>query len=204
MTFKGHLDLTVHGFGITGDLQGFASPRAFNVEGSAKVALTPLNLKGDGLISSRGMSACGRVKLKAFGFGVGVGPRLGFGYAWGGPFHFISNSCDVGPFRVVQSFRAAPFAAAASCAAASSPAQFAVFAVQDQGDFRVTGPTGTFSSVGDRDTVDSFALHDASDSTVYMAIPVSALPPCTRSRRWPEARSSPSVSRAASNRLRVT
>ena len=175
MTFKGHLDLTVHGFGITGDLQGFASPSAFNVEGQATLALTPLNLKGEGLISSRGMSACGRVKLKAFGFGVGVGPRLGFGYAWGGGFHFIHSSCDVGPFRVVQSFRAAPFAAATNVVT-SSPAQFAVFALQGQGDFRVTGPTGTFTSVGDRDTVDSFALHDASDNTVYLAIPVLNTP----------------------------
>src|SRR5262249_50978062 len=153
MTFKGHLDLTVHGFGITGDLQGFASPKAFNVEGKTTLAFTPLNLRGDALISSKGMSACGRLQLKAFGFGVGVGPRLGFGYPWGGAFHFIASSCDVGPLRVVQALREAPFAGPTTVVT-SSPAQFAVFAVQGQGqftEFNVSGPTGNFSTTGHPD-----------------------------------------------------
>jgi hypothetical protein len=171
LTFKGHLDLTVHGFGVTGDLEGFASPKAFNVEGKTTLAFTPLTLKGDALISSKGMSACGRVQLKAFGFGVGIGPRLGFGYKWGGSFHFIASSCDVGPLRVAPANGALRLAGPTTVIT-SSPAQFAVFAVQGQGDFQVAGPTGTFSSAGDRDTFQSFALHDTSDNTVYLAIPV--------------------------------
>ena len=89
----------MHGFGITGDLKGFASPRAFNVEGKTSLAFTPLYLKGNALISSRGMSACGQIHLALVG---GIGPKLGFGYGWGGAFHFIASACDVGPFRVAQ------------------------------------------------------------------------------------------------------
>ena len=170
MTFAGHLDLTVHGFGVTGDLSGFASPRAFNVEGKTTLALTPLKLSGKALISSRGIGACGRVQLKAFGFGVGIGPRLGFGYTWGGSLNLISSSCDVGRFRVVNSERSAPFSAQLTPVDVSSPSEFAVFAAE--GDFEVSGPTGTFSSTPDRDTEDSFALHDPSDKKVYLAIPV--------------------------------
>ena len=170
--FKGTLDLTVHGFGITGELKGFASPHAFNVEGKTTLAFTPLSLKGDALISSRGMSACGRAQLKAFGFGVNIGPRLGFGYGWGGAFHFIASSCDVGPFRVSQPDRAGFLLA--NPVVTSSPAEFAVFAVQGQGDFIVSGPTGTFSSAGDNDLFEYFSFHDPSDNMTYLAIPVLA------------------------------
>lgn len=171
ITFTGHLDLTVHGFGITGDLQGFASPRAFNVEGKTSLAFTPLTLKGDALISSRGMSACGRAQLKAFGFGVGVGPRFGFGYGWGGAFHFIASACDVGPLRVAHPDRLTAQIGPTQVVT-SSPAQFALFAVQGQGDFQIVGPTGTFTSVGNNDLPEYFSFHDPSDNTVYLAIPV--------------------------------
>ena len=144
MSFTGDLDLTVHHFGLRGHLDGFASPHAFNIEGDSTLNLTPLRLSGNALISSKGMGACGRAQLRAFGFGVGVGPRIGFSYGWGGNLNVVTSSCDVGRLEVpppnfVRDSLVTP------TFHETSPAQFAVFAATG-GDFKVSGPTGTFAT----------------------------------------------------------
>jgi hypothetical protein len=78
MTFTGDLDLSVHGWGLKGHLDGFASRKAFNAEGTSTLNLSALRLGGTALVSAKGMAACGKIKL------LFLGKKLGFGYTWGG------------------------------------------------------------------------------------------------------------------------
>ena len=74
MAFSGHADLTFAGIGASGDLRGYAGPKAFNIEGDGSVQVWGHGLSGTALISSKGMSACGKLKLlfKSFTFGLRV------------------------------------------------------------------------------------------------------------------------------------
>jgi hypothetical protein len=163
IVFNSNLDMTAHGFGLTGSLTGFASSRAFNVEGSSKLKLPLFSLSGQTLMSSRGMSACGAA---SFFFHH---TRFGFGYTWGGSLDVMGSSCDVGHFRVAVSPRRRLLVSAPTTFELASPAEFAVFKAMG-GDFTVTGPTGVFSSSPDRDTPQAFAFHDPTDKTAYLAI----------------------------------
>lgn len=165
MTFTGDLDLSVHGWGLKGHLDGFASATGFNAEGSSTLKLPILNLGGTTLVSSKGMAACGKIQL------LFLGKKLGFGYTWGGSLDVMGSSCDVGRYRVMLASRTA-LAIAPQTIVTSSPAGFAIFAAQG-GDFTVSGPTGTFSSTPDRDDPTAFATHDTSNGWAYLAIPVT-------------------------------
>jgi hypothetical protein len=167
MIFTSHLDLTAHGIGLSGSLDGFASGKGFNAEGNGKLKFPLVNLSGTVLVSSKAMAGCGSVKFLFFK------KKLGFGYTWNGPFDMFGSSCDVGRFRVKLVMRSL-LAASATPIELSSPAEFAVFAAQG-GDFTVTGPTGTFSSTPDRDGEDAFAFHDPATNISYLAIPTLAV-----------------------------
>jgi hypothetical protein len=164
--FNGHADLSVHGIGLTADLNGFAAPRGFNAEGDADLKALVFRLHGTALVSSKGMGACGSVSFLLFK------KKLGFGYTWGGSLAMMGSSCDVGRFRVPLLTRAA-LASGPTLIDLASPAGFAVFAAKG-GDFTVTtpGPSPvTYSSTPDRDGFDSFAYHDPVDNISYLAIP---------------------------------
>jgi hypothetical protein len=165
MIFTGDLDLSVHGWGLKGHLDGFASRKAFNAEGTSTLNLTALRLGGTALVSSRGMAACGKIHL------LFLGKKLGFGYTWGGALDVMGSSCDVGRFRVSLAARRA-LAAAPTQIVTSSPAGFAVFAAHG-GDFQVAGPTGTFATTSDHDDQYWFAAHDSASGWAYLAIPVT-------------------------------
>jgi hypothetical protein len=167
ISFTSDLDMTVHGMGLTGNLQGFASAKAFNVEGDGALALPVFKLSGQALVSSKGMSACGTVSLLL------LHKRLGFGYTWGGSLDILGSSCDVGRFRATVSPLRRVAASGPTQIELASPAQFAVFKASG-GDFTVSGPTGVFSSSPDRDTEEAFAFHDPTDGTAYLAIPTEA------------------------------
>lgn len=167
MTFSGHAELTFAGIGASGDLRGFATAKAFNIEGSGSVQVFGHGLSGTALLSSKGMSACGKIKLlfKSFTFG--------FGYPWGASPHVVGSSCDVGKFRVVPAADRSVIAAEPTTVLTHSPVGFAVFAAQG-GDFTVLDPAGqTFASAPDSDTPLQFSAHDPSTNTTYLAIPVA-------------------------------
>jgi hypothetical protein len=167
MAFSGHADLTFAGVGATGDLRGFAGRKAFNIEGDGSIKVFGHGLSGTALLSSKGMSACGKIKLlfKSFTFG--------FGYPWGGSAHVMGSSCDVGKFRVVALADRKLIAAGPTTIETHSPVGFAVFAAQG-GDFTVLNPVGqTFTSAPDSDTPTQFSAHDPSTNTTYLAIPVA-------------------------------
>src|SRR5262249_15560527 len=95
MAFSGHADRRFAGVGASGDLRRVATSKAFTSEGDGSLQGYGQGLSGTALLSSKGMSACGKIKLlfKSFTFG--------FGYPWGGSAHVMGSSCDVGKFRVV-------------------------------------------------------------------------------------------------------
>jgi hypothetical protein len=162
MIFTSHLDLSVHGMGLTGELNGFASGKAFNAEGTADLKLPVFKLNGTALVSSKAVAACGAVHF------LFLKKKLGFGYTWNGALDIMGSSCDVGRFRVPMLMRS-PLSFAATPIGLSSPAGFAVFSAQG-GDFAVSGPTGTFQSTPERDGDDAFAFHDTTTNTTYLAI----------------------------------
>lgn len=164
MLFSSDLNLTVHGIGVTGSLDGFASAHAFNAEGSGALKVPLWRLSGTALVSSRGMSACGKVSFLAFS------KKLGFGLPWNGSLDLFGSSCDVGRYRVTAMERTAFAAADAPIELDSSPAGFSVFKATG-GEYEVSGPTGTFDSTLDHDDASSFAYHDPTDDTTYLAIP---------------------------------
>lgn len=164
MMFTSDIDLSVHGIGLTGGLDGFASASGFNAEGDAKLNFVLVKLSGTALVSSKGMAACGAVRFLFFKH------KLGFGYTWNGPLSILGSSCDVGRFRVSPQMQRARSSAPTQIMLPSSPAGFAVFAAKG-GDFEISGPTGAFTSTPDRDGSDAFAFHDTTDGTAYLAIP---------------------------------
>jgi hypothetical protein len=162
MTFDANADLTIRGWGVKSHIEGFVSRRAFNAEGDATLDIPGPNLKGAGLFSSKGMAACGKFFL---------GPRIGFGYSWGGGVDFMHSSCDVGRWRVPKALGAARSAQLGpQTVTVPSGLPFEVFAVRGT-DFTVTGPSGTVASTPDRDGPDAFATHDA-DGWAYVVVPI--------------------------------
>jgi hypothetical protein len=169
MSFTSALDLTVHGIGLTANLSGFASAKAFNAEGGGALKLPLVKLSGDAVVSSKGMSACGTIKL------LFLHKKAGFGYRWNGPLDIMGSSCDIGRYAVVRARRIASLAAPIPFSL-SSPAGFTVFAAQG-GDFQISGgpwPGGIVSSTPDRDTSDAFAFHDTTDGMAYLVVPAYA------------------------------
>ena len=166
MSFTSALDLTVHGIGLTGKLAGFASAKAFNAEGDGALKLALVKLSGDAVVSSKGMSACGTIKL------LFLGKKVGFGYTWHGPLDIMGSSCDIGRYEVVPGSRLA-FTAAPTAFSLASPAGFTVFAAQG-GAFQLSGgpwPGGLVTSTPDRDDSSAFAFHDTTDNTSYLVVP---------------------------------
>jgi hypothetical protein len=169
MAFSGHADLTFAGIGAEGDLRGYAGPKAFNIEGDGSVQVFGHGLSGTALISSKGMSACGKLKLlfKSFTFG--------FGYPWGGSPHVVGSSCDIGKFRTIPAPDRNLLVAGPTTVLTHSSVGFAVFAAHG-GDFTVLNPAGqTFSSAPDSDTPVQFSAHDPSTGFTYLAIPVATV-----------------------------
>jgi hypothetical protein len=162
MTFEADADLTIRGWGVDTHIEGFVSQRAFNAEGDATLAVPGPNLNGSGLFSSKGMAACGRFFL---------GPRVGFGYSWGGGVDFMHSSCDVGRWRVTRVLFATT-AARLVTQTVNVPAglPFEAFAVRGA-EFTVTGPAGTVVSTPDRDGPDAFVTHDT-EGWAYLVLPV--------------------------------
>jgi len=166
MIFTSDLNLSVHGIGVTGSLDGFASPNGFNAIGAGSLKVPLWKLDGKALVSSRGMSACGEIRLLL------LHHKLGFGYRWGGALSLMGSSCDVGAYAFHPNDRLT-FAAFATPIELAAPGEFAVFRATG-GDFNVTGPTGSFDSTADHDDENSFAYHDPTDGTTYLAIPALA------------------------------
>jgi hypothetical protein len=162
MQLNAALGLTVHGWGLTATIDGFATAHAFNAEGAATLHIPGPDLHGSALASSVGAAACGSMFF---------GPHVGFGYHWGGSLHLMYSSCDVGPWRVTEDLRRRPARTAASSIPVTTTVPFELFGAQG-GDFSVTDPTGaTVSSVVDRNGPDAFVTHDREDGWAFVVIP---------------------------------
>ena len=85
--------------GIRAGVNGWFTSSAFNVEGAGTVCVGYC-FDAEAVLSSQGIAACGGVEI------WGEKVRLGFGYKWGGPLSVMVLSCDVGPFRAVESAQA--------------------------------------------------------------------------------------------------
>ncbi len=82
--------------GIKAGINGWFTSSAFNVEGKGEVCVGYC-FGAEAVLSSQGIAACGRVEI------WGSEVALGFGYRWGGPLSIMVLSCDVGPFRAIES-----------------------------------------------------------------------------------------------------
>ena len=162
LTFEADASLAIRGWGVESHIDGFVSQRAFNAEGDATLDVPGPNLNGSGLFSSKGMAACGKFFL---------GPRIGFGYNWGGGVDFMHSSCDVGRWRVTRVLFATKSTQLVPPTVTVPPGlPFEVFAVRGT-EFTVRGPAGTVASTPDRDGPDAFVTHDT-DGWAYLVLPV--------------------------------
>jgi hypothetical protein len=91
VSLGGNLKLDVGGFGFDGAMNGFASANGFQIDGSGTVGYKGHGLEGDGIVSSKGIAACGHFTFIKAGFGVKWSdfPR---------PHPF--TGCDLGAYKV--------------------------------------------------------------------------------------------------------
>jgi hypothetical protein len=85
--------------GINAKVDGWFTSSQFNIEGKGTVCVG-FCFDAEAVLSSEGLAACGRVKVWE------TDVALGFGYKWGGGLSIMLLSCDVGPFRAVESAQA--------------------------------------------------------------------------------------------------
>jgi hypothetical protein len=85
--------------GIRAGVNGWFTEHAFNVDGKGTICVG-FCFDAEAVISSEGIAACGGVEI------WGAEVELGFGYEWDGGLRIMALSCDVGPYRAVQSAQA--------------------------------------------------------------------------------------------------
>ena len=163
---RGQVDFTKFGYGLRGQIEGWATREAFNVSGSVTASLPGPDLSGHGVLSSVGVAACRR----------GIGPDFGFGYRWGENVEFMSGVCGIGPwearraiaraaqagqgFRLPRSLRVATFSAVGALAAPK------VTLTGPRG-VRVVTPPGPTEWIDERRV---FLLQDQGQRTTYIAV----------------------------------
>ena len=160
----GRLDWTIRGYGFTARTAGWVDGRrAFNLEGSGRISAPGPDVSGEGLISHKGLAACGR------GF---AGIKVGFRYGWGD--RLPRPGCDLGPMRATGSARVSQAGGRSVTLPAGLPQ--ALIAVKGEGAapvIRVTGPDGKSVDVavsGDDavTTSNMLAFRRDDDATTYV------------------------------------
>ncbi len=87
-------------------LEGWVDRDAFNLQGTGKTLIDfAPDQRSESVISSEGAAGCR----------TGIGPRVGWGYRWGDDaISWFGRSCDIGPFVVPRTSRAAQAGGATS------------------------------------------------------------------------------------------
>ena len=164
VSLGGRLDWTIRGYGFTARTDGWVDgKRAFNLEGRGSISAPGPNVSGEGLISHKGLAACGR------GF---AGIKVGFRYGWGD--RLPRPGCDLGPMRASGSARVSQAGGRSVTLPAGLPQ--ALIAVKGEGAapvIRVTGPDGKSVDVavsGDDavTTSNMLAFRRDDDATTYV------------------------------------
>jgi hypothetical protein len=159
------IDFLDNAVAYKGTQTGFVSTHGANLEGGVLLRLPALpELNGQAILSTRGIAACTNV-----GFFDG-----GFGYRWGDRAPTTFGGCDLSPFRVTATARAAAAGGARSVRVpAGLPlAGFAVSAPGGAPRVRVTGPGGVAVVTSDRArrSATVVVVPDAANKTTYVFV----------------------------------
>jgi hypothetical protein len=167
VTASAAIDFLNAAVAYTGTQTGFVSTHGMNLEGSVLLSLPAVpRLRGLAIISTRGISACADL-----GFFLG-----GFGYRWGDSAPGTFANCDLSPFRVTATARAAAVGGTRSVAvpAGLPVAGFAATSPSGAPRVRVSGPGGVSvsSPVGGKAlrSARAVVLPDAANRTTYVFV----------------------------------
>jgi hypothetical protein len=170
LDFKGDLDFERAGFGITASLNGFVDgSRSFNAEGHGQLKAFGHGPEADGVISNKGIAACGHI-------GVIFGTwDVGFGYYWGGNLDLMEHACDVGPWKASRASARATALGATFVLPRGLPGT--VFGITGAGApprVSLSGPGGevvtTPADGSSSFTGREWIIEDTADDTTYLAI----------------------------------
>ncbi len=159
------IDFLDNAVAYKGTQTGFVSTHGANLEGGVLLRLPALpELNGQAILSTRGIAACTNV-----GFFDG-----GFGYRWGDRAPATFGGCDLSPFRVTATARAAAAGGARSVRVPGG-LPLAGFAIRSPGGaprVRVSGPGGVEVVTGDRArrSATVVVVPDAANATTYVFI----------------------------------
>ena len=169
----GKLGFSRFGVGFQGSLKGWITgASAFNMQGKATIALPGPNVKGNGLVSSRGVAACGKTRV----FGKKL--RLGFGYRWGKKkADILGSSCDLGSWRASRSrhARGAAITRTVTLPRGLPVAAFAIVGANGPPAVTVTGPGGIrvetpADPAAHVETARTLLFRNPADNTTYVAV----------------------------------
>jgi hypothetical protein len=166
VTASAAIDFLNEAVAYKGTQTGFVSTHGMNLEGSVLLTLPALpTLHGQAIISTRGIAAC-----------ANVGFLIGFGYRWGDRAPGPLTGCDVGPFRVTATARAAAVGGTRSVAVPGG-LPFAGFAATSSSGaprVRVSGPGGVSvsSPAGGKAlrSARAVVIPDAANRTTYVFV----------------------------------
>jgi hypothetical protein len=124
ITFGGHLDYEIDGFGLHAGIDGWINPPTeFSVDGKARVCLGDLGCAGgEVVVSSIGMAACAYTDALDFGAGYKWGPSALWAPALLANIDIMWHSCSVSGYQPAG----ASAASARATAAAGVPRTFVV------------------------------------------------------------------------------
>lgn len=170
-SFTARSNFQLLGTGFTMDQAGYIGLNGFEARGSGEIRVFGETIGGgEGLVSEKGLAACRS----------GIGPDVGFGYAWGEDLPTVfASSCGVGDWASAAAQNARQRATALTDRRVTLPAglRTAVFEVRGAGGAPrvvITSPGGAqFASPADRSALNTDAaliLHDAATSRTYVAI----------------------------------
>jgi hypothetical protein len=159
------IDFLDNAVAYKGTQTGFVSTHGANLEGGVLLRLPGLpELNGQAILSTRGIAACTNV-----GFFDG-----GFGYRWGDRAPTTFGGCDLSPFRVTATARAAAAGAARSVRVpAGLPlVGFAVSSPAGAPRVRVSGPGGVAVVTSDRArrSATVVVVPDTANRTTYVFV----------------------------------
>lgn len=134
-----HLDAAKE-YGFGGEVDGWATKTAFNVEGNVKFKAKGRELSGEAVVSSVGVAGCATIKGVLW-----TNVELGAGYKWGTrSIDWIGGTCDLGPYSASRT-RTALRQAGARVVTLPAGLDVASIAVEGAGApplVTITGPKG--------------------------------------------------------------
>lgn len=170
MTVIGKVEFGGGLLGYESTQTGFVSLAGANLEGSALLRLATLhNVRGQAIVSTLGLAACGTLHFQLFNANV----QGGFGYRWGDSAPKVLSGCDLAPFRVTVLSKAAAAAKIITLPAGLPHVAFAASAADGAPRVKVTGPGGvtvTSPATGPIGTKKALVLPVAEEKTTYVIV----------------------------------